>query len=137
MSIVGKVVESYFPGGYLEVDNGHVTKIIEKPTPGTEPSNLVNLLIHYHPDPAALFAALGQIVNGDEYEEGGLQTLFDQGVVAQVMEYSDTWHAIKYPWHLLDVMHHFLQNLQQPKVCLFEIPFLFFLTIFQQQYIFF
>ena len=38
----------YFPGGYISIDQNHYFQdVVEKPEPGKEPSNLVNLLIHY------------------------------------------------------------------------------------------
>jgi len=57
--IVGKQVEKYFPGGYLQVDeNGHLTRIIEKPGPGNEPSNMINLVYHYFKEPDKLVTKL-------------------------------------------------------------------------------
>ena len=50
-------VQDYFPGGYLKVDGKRITGIVEKPTPGEEPSDLINLVLHLHKKPQALFKA--------------------------------------------------------------------------------
>src|SRR5271157_1517108 len=50
--ITGYKVKSYFPGGYLVVNaQGRLTRILEKPGPGNEPSDMVNILVHLHADP--------------------------------------------------------------------------------------
>ncbi len=50
--LLGCEVKSYFPGGYLVVDeNNELQFIIEKPGKGMEPSNLVNVMVHLHTDP--------------------------------------------------------------------------------------
>ena len=54
--LCGKTVENYFPGGYLEIDSEkNVQKIIEKPGEGNEPSNLINLVIHWFQDSKKVF----------------------------------------------------------------------------------
>lgn len=111
--LVGKVVDNYFPGGYLSLAGGHsrrITHIVEKPGAGNEPSDLVTILVHLFREPQTLLQALHQVPNGDQYEET-LQTLFDQGEVAEAVSYSGFWQPIKYPWHLLDVQDYFLQTL--------------------------
>ena len=37
---------AYFPGGYLTLEGGRVTSVVEKPGAGNEPSDLVNLVAH-------------------------------------------------------------------------------------------
>ena len=42
--ITGYKVKSYFPGGYLVVnEQGRLSSILEKPGPGNEPSDMVNI----------------------------------------------------------------------------------------------
>lgn len=114
--LVAKKVESYFPGGYLSVnDSGRIISIVEKPTPGTEPSNLVSLLIHFYRHPVNLFARLKKRKEGDFYEEI-LQEWFSDGGDAEVLEYSGFWQAIKYPWHFLVLREWFLKSIQQQEI---------------------
>ena len=43
-AILSRKVSHYFPGGYLKLRNdGTISEIIEKPTPGTEPSSYIHL----------------------------------------------------------------------------------------------
>ncbi len=111
--LAGKIVEDYFPGGYLSVNgdnSSQVVGIVEKPGAGNEPSNLVTILVHLYKSPQTLVAALKQVSSGDMYEET-LHGLFDKGVLTEVVEYNGFWQPIKYPWHLLDLMAYFLQTL--------------------------
>lgn len=57
--IVGKKVNEYFPGGYLETDSdGTIGGIVEKPGEGNEPSDMVNIVIHIHKSPGRLIEKL-------------------------------------------------------------------------------
>jgi NDP-sugar pyrophosphorylase family protein len=108
--ILAKTVDSYFPGGYLSLAaNQQVVSIIEKPKPGTEPSDLVNLVYHYHPDSSQLVAELKAVVaskqanNQDLYEQA-LDQLFKSERNAYFAEaYDGYWYTIKYPWHIYDM----------------------------------
>jgi NDP-sugar pyrophosphorylase family protein len=103
-------VEQYFPGGYLQVEGNKITSIVEKPGEGNEPSNLVNLVFHLHRDPKKLIEKLQTISseNDDRYEVA-LDSLMKEQLF-QAVPYSGYWQAIKYPWHILDVMNFFLEN---------------------------
>lgn len=110
--LVGKKIDSYFPGGYLKVaNNGTMMGIVEKPKPGTEPSKLINLVIHYHHNSESLFKALhkAKSTKDDRYEVA-LDSLIQAGVHMKAVRYEGFWQAIKYPWHVLDVMNHFLKG---------------------------
>lgn len=110
--ICGKVVEKYFPGGYLSVNNGLLTDIIEKPGEGNEPSNLVNIVLHYFKDFhnfLTIVEACGN--NSDDAYEQALQKLCEEKPV-KVVEYSGIWQAIKFPWHILDAQKIFFSNKQ-------------------------
>ena len=126
--LVGYKVSRYFPGGYLEVSSdGCVKKIVEKPGEGNEPSDLVNLVIHFHRDVGGLYEALGTSpqpppsATADRWQEGGqddlyeraLQKLFDQEKKYSVLSYDGFWQAIKYPWHLLRLAEFHLEKLSR------------------------
>jgi bifunctional UDP-N-acetylglucosamine pyrophosphorylase/glucosamine-1-phosphate N-acetyltransferase len=112
--ILAKNVEQYFPGGYLKIDsNNKILEIIEKPGEGKEPSNLVNIVGHYFKKASDLKEKLKKYENsshkkGDEYEQA-LQELFKEKHYKAV-QYKGFWNAIKYPWHVLDMMNYFLEN---------------------------
>ncbi len=111
--LLAKKVTSYFPGGYLELGrNGRITKIVEKPGEGNEPSDLVNIVVHYHPKPGLLVEALKNISSDrDDRYERALQALLDSGKIAyDAVPFDGFWQPVKYPWHVLDLMEYFLQT---------------------------
>ncbi len=124
--LCGKVVDNYFPGGYLEIDSEkNVKKIIEKPGEGNEPSNIINLVIHWFKDSKKVFELL-KIVNNSEDDayELMIQELINTGTeniteekkkkFVKSIEYNGLWQALKYPWHILD-MQNFMFKTQNNK----------------------
>lgn len=107
--ILGKEVKKYFPGGYLEVDkNGYIKNIIEKPEPGTEPSNLINLVVHLHKNPKKLVEYLKKVKsNKDDRYEVALSRMIKDGFKMRAIEYNGYWQPIKYPWQIHNVFLHF------------------------------
>ena len=112
--ICGKIVENYFPGGYLKLQKNRIEKIVEKPKPGTEPSNLIAVLIHFFKNPQRIFDAINSTKNAaDGFYEAALQKLFDEKVPNRVFEFKEFWRAIKYPWDVLQLSQHFLKSLNK------------------------
>jgi len=113
--ITGRRVGAYFPAGYLQAGaDGRLRGIVEKPGAGNEPSDLINLVIHWHRDATALFAALqrqyARPLATDDHYERALAGLFDRHRY-QLLPYEGDWRPIKYPWHVLDVMDFYLDRL--------------------------
>ncbi len=110
-AILGQVRDQYFPGGYLNVDDsGKIESIIEKPGEGNEPSNLVNIVIHYIARAGDLKNSLSEANSqNDDVYEVALDHLFKTKNF-QAVTYEGPWQAIKYPWHVLDMMRLFLAN---------------------------
>lgn len=99
-------VQTYFPGGYLELDGERVTAVIEKPGEGNEPSDLVNIVAHAHASWRALKQALeaeSRLAGGDDVYERALTKLMQRGEYRPHV-YDGRWQGLKYPWHALDVM---------------------------------
>jgi len=112
--ILGYQVQKYFPGGYLEVNSqNELLHIVEKPNPGEEPSNLVNILIHCHNNSEELLGYIEttQTTRDDVYE-CALDNMVKTGYKIKVIPYNDFWAPIKYPWHIFKVMEYFLDNAQ-------------------------
>ncbi len=110
--ITGRTVTEYFPAGYLQTAaDGRLKTIIEKPGAGHEPSNMINLVVHWHRDATALFEALRhqyrQPATTDDHYERALTDLFGRKRYG-VLPYKGDWRPIKYPWHVLDVMDFYL-----------------------------
>ena len=116
--IAGKKVSSYFPGGYLKLDKkGFLTDIIEKPGEGKEPSKLVNLVCHIFNDFPTFAKHLKEAKSKkDDKYEVALDSYIKKGKAKLLAHtYKGEWRAIKYPWHVLELMNHFLKN-QEPKI---------------------
>jgi NDP-sugar pyrophosphorylase family protein len=112
--ILGYQVQEYFPGGYLQVDaRNQLLHIVEKPNPGEEPSNLVNILIHCHNDSKELLRHIETVRSSrDDVYECALDSLVRAGHKIKVIPYDGFWAPIKYPWHIFKVMEYFLDNAQ-------------------------
>jgi UDP-N-acetylglucosamine diphosphorylase / glucose-1-phosphate thymidylyltransferase / UDP-N-acetylgalactosamine diphosphorylase / glucosamine-1-phosphate N-acetyltransferase / galactosamine-1-phosphate N-acetyltransferase len=113
--ILGKKVESYFPGGYLETDeNGFIHNIIEKPGEGNEPSDLVNLVVHLHNDPDKLVDFLEKVESdADDIYEVALAAMMKDGVKFKSVAYDGFWQPIKFPWHVQKVFKHLFDKAEK------------------------
>lgn len=118
--IAGYEREDYFPGGYLIVSpSGRISGMIEKPGPDRRPSNLVVIVAHIHAEAGRLFDAIqaeyGRDLASDDHYERAMDALMKEQVF-RVVPYSGPWSALKYPWHVLDVMNFFLSRIQGQNV---------------------
>jgi len=115
--MLAKKVTDYFPGGYLELDkDGFVTNIVEKPEPGKEPSDLINLVVHYFKNPKILIKNLKKAESEkDDLYEKAVCGMIDEGAKIKALAYEGYWQAIKYPWHIQEVFRH-LFSMSEPKV---------------------
>lgn len=114
--VTGIKVKEYFPGGYLELKGTQVTGVIEKPQPGQEPSDLVNLVFHYFNQPQEFIKLLKQATSQDDdvYEQA-LTKLMQQQDFGFV-SYDNYWNKLKYPHFVLDVMQLFLKHHLESKI---------------------
>lgn len=106
-------MDSYFPGGYLVVDDTlAVSGIIEKPGAGKEPSPWVRVVIDRIEHPQKFFSYVEK--TGDNpaagYEQAITEAISD-GVSCGAVAISGTWLPIKYPWHILAVAHEALKTI--------------------------
>lgn len=118
--IAGVERRDYFPGGYLIVDEtGLIGGIIEKPAPEKRPSNYVNIVAHIHASSHRLFEALraeyAQDNPADDHYERAMDMLMKQHHFRMVA-YPGRWDALKYPWHVLDIMETFLARLKGQEI---------------------
>ncbi len=111
--ITAHKVDTYFPGGYLVTDeHNEIRNIIEKPPKGSEPSNLVNIVIHLHSNPQVLLNYLQKTTSkADDIYEKSIDSMIHDGQKLKAVVYDNAWHAIKYPWHILNTMDYFLHKL--------------------------
>jgi UDP-N-acetylglucosamine diphosphorylase / glucose-1-phosphate thymidylyltransferase / UDP-N-acetylgalactosamine diphosphorylase / glucosamine-1-phosphate N-acetyltransferase / galactosamine-1-phosphate N-acetyltransferase len=114
--LAGVEMQRYFPGGYLIVgDGGRITGIIEKPGAENRPSNFVNIVAHIHADATALFDAIraeyASANPADDHYERAMDALMKQ-MTYKLIPYAGRWDALKFPWHVLDVMDSFLRRIK-------------------------
>ena len=114
VKICGKTVDKYFPGGYIEINSEKDVKtIVEKPGEGKEPSNMINLVFHWFKDSRNLFTLLKKQDNtNDDAYELALQELFSSQKSCKAIEYTGEWKSLKFPWHHLDMMNFFLNQIE-------------------------
>ena len=103
-AIVGQKISSYFPGGYLMInDKNDLQKIVEKPGIGNEPSDLINIVVHYHPSAKMLMNFVNDAHSEhDDIYETALDNMLRAGLIIKVSHYLGKWQPIKYPWHIYD-----------------------------------
>lgn len=114
--LAGVEMEAYFPGGYLIVESdGRITGIVEKPGAENRPSRLVNIVVHIHSSAHRLFDAIRTEYTRAETPDDHYERAMDALMKAhrfEVVPYHGAWSALKYPWHVLDVMNHFLGQIE-------------------------
>lgn len=115
--ILARKVSSYFPGGYLSVKGSRITGIVEKPVPGTEPSDLINIVAHVHASAPLLLKALRSVrpTRDDGYENALSQLLFGKHIY-EAVPYKGLWQPVKYPWHLLSLLQILLPSKGRPMI---------------------
>ena len=90
-----------------------ITGIVEKPSPDARPSDLVNIVAHIHPDAALLCTAIRQQYAedpaGDDHYERAMAALMPAQHFA-ALRYEGPWRALKYPWHVLELMEAYLAD---------------------------
>lgn len=105
-------VQSYLPGGYLEIDEKtrSIKKIWEKPPQHLVPQKLqyFRFVFDYFPKPGILLKALEK---SGEYEDAINKLLTQQK--SSYIVYNGSFATLKYPWHVLDATQLFLSNIKQ------------------------
>lgn len=118
--LAGYRVKSYFPGGYLSVDEEkRIVGIVEKPGAGNEPSDLINIVAHIHTDTQDLLNHIQNLYDinhprDDHYEVAMAKMMAETRF--QCVTYEGVWHPIKYPWHVLDVARFYLNQIAGQKI---------------------
>ena len=102
--VLGQQIEKYFPGGYLVVNHkDELEKIVEKPGEGNEPSDFINIVVHFHPNSKELMGFIQRAESEvDDLYETSLQMMINEGKRVIVARYNGKWQAIKFPWHIYD-----------------------------------
>ena len=116
--ICGKVVEKYFPWWYISLDkNWFLKDIVEKPWEWNEPSDKVNLVLHYWQDFKTFTQKLKSFDNStdDAYEKCIKYFTQEKCEKIKIIDYKWFWQAVKYPFHLLILNNYFLEKQKNNK----------------------
>ena len=99
------------PMGYLEIAHGRVIRIVEKPSAGNEPSDMIDMLGHYIEDSTILIHELQMNSSSadDTYEKTISSLMGKYDFVYE--EHVGSFASLKYPWHVLDVNEILLSRL--------------------------
>lgn len=111
----GLKVDRYYPYAYYALSGQRILKMLEKPGPGHEPSQYVNISGHYFQDANSLIERLKAIKSdGDDRYEQTLSSLMEDHEFL-MHEYQGFSSSLKYPWDVLtvsrDILNHFGQTL--------------------------
>ena len=84
-------------------------------SPDAVPSDLVNIVAHIHPDLELLLNQIKQEyagdTPGDDHYERAMAELM-KSILFKPVPYSGAWHPIKFPWHVLEAMNHYLAGIE-------------------------
>lgn len=91
--------------GVLKIKDDQVVGIVEKPAPGTEPSNIKTNVVHLLS--SDFLAFLSEAPESEYNYELALNDWMSQTKVGLIQLESEP-SSLKYPWHLLDIMSDLL-----------------------------
>ena len=108
--LLGYKVKSYFPGGYLITEGERIKGMVEKPGEGNEPSDLVNIVVHYHRRFDKLIEMMRTTVSDrdDVYEKAMDRMMKEHDF--RVAPYEGKWVKIKHPWDILAAANFFMER---------------------------
>lgn len=111
--IAGVTLNTYFPGGYLEVDGNKIKGIVEKPTYLDYSHKIINIVFHYIKDTNRLLNEIDSIKTiSDDIYERALDSLMKKGMSFKLLPYKGYWGYLKYPWHVLGISSFFLSKIK-------------------------
>ena len=100
--------------GVVEIENGRVKRIIEKPE--VPPSNLINAGVYHFTKDILKFLDETPLSKRGEYEiTDTIQLAIDSGLEFKAVEMC-TWIDVGYPWDLLKANEYMLSNLSEAKI---------------------
>ncbi|MEK7598089.1 MAG: sugar phosphate nucleotidyltransferase [Patescibacteria group bacterium] len=116
--LVGKQVNEYFPGGYFKFnDNKKIIEVVEKPGKDKIPSPITKLVFDYFSDINLLLKYFSEIkTKNDDLYELAINKMLSDDLKQSYFIYDSFWLALKYPWHVLTMMHNFLMTVKEKRI---------------------
>jgi UDP-N-acetylglucosamine diphosphorylase / glucose-1-phosphate thymidylyltransferase / UDP-N-acetylgalactosamine diphosphorylase / glucosamine-1-phosphate N-acetyltransferase / galactosamine-1-phosphate N-acetyltransferase len=113
VSLLLKIVNQYFPGGYIRFERDKIIGIEEKPCAGNEPSDKIKLVVDYFKDGKSLIKLLESTKSDhDDVYEKALTQIIDQTQVSYTV-FDGPWSALKQPWHVLAITQELLMKVER------------------------
>lgn len=100
--------------GVVEIENGRIKNIVEKPAPGEAPSNLINAGIYLFDN--TIFNAIDRTPKSErgEYEiTDSLKIQITENKPVLGLKSDSKWIDVGRPWELLDVNEHFIGEMEE------------------------
>lgn len=111
--LTGFTTSTYFPGGYLNVRNGQLVHIVEKPKESKTPSNIVRIVFDYFKNASIFLKFLKSSKTAeDDLYEVAIGNMVNEGYQFKIIQYKGYWGYLQYPWHTLSVSALFLSKLK-------------------------
>ncbi len=110
---VSVIQKTYMPGGYLQLEDGYITGVVEKPDPDKMPSQYYKLVVDFIKDIDQFIQVLSKTLSDrDDVYEVALTDYISSGKKFKNVIYKGDWATLKYSWHMLDAMSFFLKEIQ-------------------------
>jgi bifunctional UDP-N-acetylglucosamine pyrophosphorylase/glucosamine-1-phosphate N-acetyltransferase len=115
---VGKEFNEYFPGGYFKFDDDKkIIEIIEKPDKDKIPSSTTKLVFDFFADIDLLLNQFKTVkTKEDDLYESAINKLLKSDLKQSYLVYQSYWYALKFPWHVLEMMKYFLMTIKESKI---------------------
>ena len=100
--------------GVVEIENGIIKNIVEKPAPGEAPSNLINAGIYLFDK--TIFDAIDKTEKSErgEYEiTDSLKIQMSENKIVSGLKSDHKWIDVGRPWELLNVNEHFISEMEE------------------------
>ena len=100
--------------GVVEIENGIIKNIVEKPAPGEAPSNLINAGIYLFDN--TIFDAIDKTEKSErgEYEiTDSLKIQMSENKIVRGLKSDHKWIDVGRPWELLNVNEHFISEMEE------------------------
>jgi len=103
-----KPVEETWKFGIIQIENDRVTKFVEKPPRGREPSNFAVVGVYIMTK--KIFDYYKKIPVSDHQYEDAIQRFIEDKNVVEAISYDEFFAGYKYPWDLFTINEHLMDT---------------------------
>ncbi|MGB9756575.1 MAG: bifunctional sugar-1-phosphate nucleotidylyltransferase/acetyltransferase, partial [Candidatus Bathyarchaeales archaeon] len=109
-----KPVKETWKFGIIKIKNNNVTKLVEKPLKGTEPSNLAVIGVYLMTK--KIFSYFKKVPVSDHQYEDAIQKFIEDKNMVTAVSYKGFFTSYKYPWDLFTINKYLMDNLIKEKI---------------------